>query len=142
MPSTRRKDRVATTFWLDKKLKDKLQLNAQKMGSTLTELINRSIQIYLEKGYVHDDELSQRLAVTEITDEIGQSSALQGKLSEYDDKIKGLTARVQTLEEEKQKEERITSEAVQNQISIHFESKVQPLMVRLEKIISSLMSEQ
>lgn len=138
MVSTRRKDRVATTFWFDKKLKERLQQTASRMGSTTTDLINRAVEIYLDRGYVHDDEMSQKLAISEITSELNSSSQFADKINELDNKIKGLSARIQALEEERQKEERITPETIQNQISIHFESKVQPLLGRLSQLIQRL----
>ncbi len=138
MTTNRRKDRVATTFWFDKKLKERLQQTASSMGSTLTDLINRAVEIYLDRGYVHDDEMSQKMAISEITSELHSSTQFTDKINELDDKIRGLSARVQALEEERQKEERITPETVQNQISIHFESKVQPLLGRLSQLIQRL----
>lgn len=118
-----------------------MQQTATRMNTTLTDLLNRAVEIYLEKGYVHDDERSQRLAISEIASELDQSSQFTSKIKELDEKIKGLSARLQALEEERRKEERITPEAIQNQISIHFESKVQPLLKRLNQIIERLATE-
>jgi hypothetical protein len=139
LSSANRDNRKPFTFWFDKQLKDKLKHRAAQMGTTTTELLNRAVQIYIEKGYVQDDENSAKFGMNlDIAQELGQTSHFESKFSELASQLKGLQARLENVEGHLDDSGQMNQEYIQNQIKIHVQSKVEPIMTALSETISKL----
>lgn len=109
------------------------------MGTTATELVNRAVQIYLEKGYVQDDENNARFGMNfDITQELGQTSQFDEKVGEINTQIKGLQARLESMESKIQQAGEVNQESIQTQINYMVQKKVDPVLSELLETIKTL----
>ena len=137
MKSTR-DGRKAYTFWFSTKLSEQLKQRAGRLSTTTTELINRSVKLYLEKGYLYDDdEASAMQSSMDIADEVGYSALVNEKVNPILGQLKGISSRIDLLEKKhlpKLDRDSIDS-IVRQQIRLAMLDKVNPI---LEKVLSNL----
>ena len=140
-----RQGRSATTFWMNKDLKELAQLRAGSINVTLTELINHAMNFYLREGHKLDvdrsidgDEarsMGEKLAMAELAQDldIRETGKFEMQLAEISQVQKGLQARVSELE--KNLEEIRSGEHLQQNIRAHISAKVDPLIERLGELL-------
>ena len=134
--SNTRDKRTATTFWMDKGLKVEAQDLAGLSGITLTDLINRAVQIYIEEGFRGDQELGQKIAAAEIARDIKGSGRVEMELAAVIQTQKGLQARLTELE--KSMQDFVSKEEVRLQINAHMSDKISPFLKIIAEKLDAL----
>lgn len=138
MPSPSRDNRSATTFWFDNALKQQLKLRARQLDTTVTELINRAIEVYLEKGHLLQDFEKGRLMISQdMRGELDAKNIVDGKIQEMEQGLKGLNARIESIES-KLSALNFDEETVRHWIKMYVASNIQPVMHSLSNAIQRL----
>ncbi|MHA2250588.1 MAG: hypothetical protein ACXAD7_09500 [Candidatus Kariarchaeaceae archaeon] len=131
-----REERSATTFWMDKALKEIAQEKATSIDMTLTDLINRAVDFYLREGHNLDEEkdekgrtIGQKFAMVELAQELKESGKFEIALAEISQIQRGLQARLSEIE---------TGEFLQRNIQAHISAKVDPFLEQLGELLVRL----
>ncbi len=138
-----RSNKSATTFWMDNDLKKKAQEKARFLGMTLTDIINRSVEIYLVKGadLEEDEEWQKKLAAANISSSIKESGLSYEKIEKIDEAVASLTARLKVLEENTamniDKTNKIDTE-MKKQVQKEVFNRVSPILESLYKKIGEI----
>lgn len=131
-----REDRSATTFWMEKALKELAQSKANSINMTLTDLINRAVDFYLREGHKLDEEVGQKLAMVELAREIKESGKYELQLAGMIQIQKGLQARVSEIE--KNIEEITTGELLSKRMREYVQKILEPTLERLDILLVGL----
>ncbi|MDH5401397.1 MAG: hypothetical protein OEZ01_01770 [Candidatus Heimdallarchaeota archaeon] len=132
-----RENRSPTTFWMEKELKIEAQKIAQKINISLTDLINKSVQNYLDRGFKQDDEeMGKKIAAAVMSHDIRESGIYENKINEINSEVRGLVARVNEMENRMEKFS--TSDDIDTKIRRLFELKVDPIINRLSDILENI----
>ena len=139
--SKSRDNRSATTFWMDKSLKKEAQDKIRQIdGVTLTDLLNHAVRFYLDEGYKQGDELSRKLVQSDLAQEFKGTGKFESLLTETNQTVKGLQARLSELENEIN--EIKSGNVLQALIRTQFQNDIGPVIERLSEIIQSLQSSK
>lgn len=138
-----RKNKSATTFWMDNDLKKKAQDRAGILGMTLTDLINRSVEIYLIKGadLEDDEEWQKKLAAANISSSIKESGLSFEKIDKIDDDVESVKAKVKVLEDRWGEYERETGTIevkIKNEVQNEIERKITPIIDRVSMLLEQI----
>ncbi len=141
--SKSREDKSATTFWMDKDLKKNAQDKVRLIENfTLTDLINRSVRIYLESSHKEDGDLgdkiaraSDKLAMAELSQNIVVSQ-LEAKIDNLKNEISDAVTKFKDIET--QVDEIITGKKFQQTIRAEVALMVTPVMDRLQELLAGM----
>ncbi len=137
------------TFWFEIDLKEKLKSRAGMMGTTTTDLLNRSVKYYLEKGYLEDEQESQRVSTSLIAQDIQAMAKYESEIKTLETQMKGIQASINDLEkkmneiDQKLKEEIIPVEKelrpyIQNVVGTYFSTQLAPIMQRISDVLKKI----
>ena len=141
--SKSRDNKSATTFWMDKDLKKNAQDKVRLIDNfTLTDLINRSVRIYLDSSHKEDGDMgtkiaraSDKLAMAELSQNIVVTQ-LEEKIDNLKNEISDAVTKFKDVET--QVDEIITGKKFQQTIRAEVALMVTPVMERLQELLGGM----
>lgn len=146
--SRSRENKSATTFWMDNLLKKDAQDIARESKMTLTDLINRSVEIYIAHGakLEDDEEIKMNLAAVNIArqkstarsiaHDIQESNITLEKIDNIEESIKNIAARVKIVED--QIDNTVINDELRKIVQLEITTRVAPVLERLGVLMDTL----
>ena len=146
--SRSRENKSATTFWMDNLLKKDAQDIARESRMTLTDLINRAVEIYIAHGakLEEDEEIKMNLAAVNIArqkstarsiaHDIRESNITLEKIENVEETIKNIAARVKIVED--QIDNTVINDELRKIVQLEITTRVAPVLERLGGLMDTL----
>jgi len=137
------------TFWFDIELKSELKKRASLLNTTTTDLLNRAVKFYLERGYLDGAEDGQVVSSSMIAQDIKAMAKFDDEITSLSSQLKGLQLQVNGLEgsfnefQQKLREDPVPTKDelrvhVQNIVGTYFSSQLAPILQKINDALTKL----